>query len=132
MNSGGLFARVSNQGWWIFQQLTYINNTAEGANSVGSEDGIGATASILHNGAGYHNNIFSRVGKLLDDKVHHLAKTGILILEQLRDAEKEGGGFVCGKLLPGVEEKGDLGEENATSSRLDRGAVEESCCRDLC
>lgn len=107
---------------------TYIDNPAEGADGVGSIDGLGAAASVLHDGAGDHDNVLGGVGELLDDQVDHLAEAGILVLEQLRDAEEEGGGFVGRELLPGVEEKGDLGEENATSSGLDRGAIEESCC----
>lgn len=56
----------------------------------------------------------------------HLAQAGILVLEELRDAEEEGRGFILGELLAGVEKKGDLGEEDSTLPRLDRGAVEES------
>jgi len=40
-------------------------------------------------------------------------------LEELRDAEEEGGGFVRRELLAREEEEGDLGQENATSSRRD-------------
>ncbi|KAI6775225.1 hypothetical protein HG530_001983 [Fusarium avenaceum] len=112
-------------------KATYIDNSAESTDSVGSVDGIGAASGILHNRAGNHNNILSRVGELLNDKVDHLSEAGILVLEELGDAEEEGGGFVGRELLPCVEEESDLCEENATSSRLDRGAVEESCCRTI-
>ena len=112
-------------------KATYIDNAAESTNSIGSVDSIGTATSVLHNCAGNHNNILSRVGKLLDDKVDHLAEAGILVLEELRDTEKEGCSFVCRELLSCVEKKGDLCEENATSSRLDRGAVEESCWRTI-
>lgn len=40
-------------------KATYINNTTEGANGIGSVDSVGAAASILHNRAGNHNNILS-------------------------------------------------------------------------
>lgn len=60
--------------------------------------------------------------------MHHLAETGILVLEELRNAEEEGGGFVGWELLPRVEEKGNLGKENATLSRLDRRTVEQASC----
>lgn len=122
---------VSRVGGGASSRTTYINDAAEGADSVGSEDGIGAAASILHNGASDHNDVLSRVGKLLDDKVDHLAEGGILVLEQLGDAKEEGGSFVGRELFTRVEEEGDLCEENATSSRLDRGRVEESCCRPI-
>lgn len=110
------------------QAATYIDNAAKSTNSIGSVDGIGAASSILHNRASNHNDILGRVGELLDNKVNHLSETGILVLEELGDAEEEGCSFVCRELLSGVEKEGDLCEENATSSRLDRGAVEESCC----
>jgi hypothetical protein len=40
-------------------KATYIDNAAEGANSIWSVDSIGAAAGILHNRAGNHNNILS-------------------------------------------------------------------------
>ena len=58
----------------------------------------------------------------------HLTKAGILVLEELRDTEEERGCLVGREALAGVEEEGDLGQEDAASSRLDRGAVEESSC----
>lgn len=58
--------------------------------------------------------------------MNHLAQAGILVLEELRDTEEEGGGFVGGKLLPRVEEESYLGEEDTASSRLDRRTVEQS------
>lgn len=68
------------------------------------------------------------MGQLLDDKVDHLSQAGIFVLEELRDAEEEGGGFVGRELLAGVEEEGDLGQEDPTSSRLYGRAVEQSRC----
>jgi hypothetical protein len=109
-------------------KATYIDNAAERTYSIGSVNCIGATSSILHNRASNHNDILGRVGKLLDNKVNHLSETGILVLEELGDTKEEGCSFVGGKLLSGVQKESDLCEENATSSRLDRGAVEESCC----
>lgn len=51
----------------------YIDDAAEGADGIRTVDGVGATASILHDGAGNHNDILGRVGQLLDDKVDHLS-----------------------------------------------------------
>lgn len=109
-------------------EVTYVDDATQSTNGIGSEDCVCATSSILHDRTSDHDDILSRVGQLLDDKVDHLAETGILVLEQLRDTEEEGCSFVRGELLSRVEQKGDLGEEDATSSRLDRGAVEQSCC----
>lgn len=89
---------------------TNINDTAQGSNSVGSEDGIAAAAGILHDCAGNHDDILGRVGQLLNDEVDHLSEARILILEQLRDAEEKGGCFIGRELLPGIEEKSNLGE----------------------
>ena len=65
--------------------------------------------------------------QLLDDEVYHLPQTGIFILEELRDSEEEGSGFIGGEALSGVKEEGDLGEEYSTSSGLYGRRVEQSC-----
>jgi hypothetical protein len=107
---------------------SYINNATERPNSVGTVDGVGAAACVLHDGARDHDNVLGRAGELLDDEVDHLAQAGILILEELRDAEEEGGGFGGRELLARVEEEGDLCEKDTASSRLDGRVVEESSC----
>lgn len=109
-------------------KVTNVDDTAQGSNGIGSEDGIAAAARILHNGAGNHDDILSRVGQLLDDEVDHLSEAGILVLEELRDAEEKGGGFIGWELLPSIEEKSNLGEEDSTSSRLNGAFVEYACC----
>lgn len=108
-------------------QQAYIDNAAEGSNRIGSVDGLGAAAGILHNRGRHHNDVLSRAGELLDDKVDHLPQAGILVLEKLRNAEEKSSGFIRRELLPGVEEKRNLGEEDTASSWLDRGAAEETC-----
>jgi hypothetical protein len=60
--------------------------------------------------------------------VDHLAQAGILVLEELRDAEEEGGRFGGRELLARVEEEGDLGEQDTASSGLDRRGVEQASC----
>lgn len=62
--------------------------------------------------------------QLLDDEVDHLPQTGIFVLEELGDSKEEGGGFIGRELLPSIEEKGDLCEEDATSSRLNGRGIE--------
>lgn len=109
---------------------SYINNATEGADRIRAEDHVGAAASILHDGARDHDDVLGGAGQLLDHQVDHLAETGILVLEELRDAEEERRGLVGRELLARVEEESDLGEEDSASSRLDRGAVEESSCAD--
>lgn len=106
---------------------TYINNAAERSNGVWSVDGITAPTSVLHDCASNHDDVLGGAGQLLDDQEDHLSEAGILVLEELRDSEEERGGLVGGELVPRVEDQGDLGQEYATSSGLDRGAVEESC-----
>jgi hypothetical protein len=56
-----------------------------------------------------------------------LPQTGIFILEELRDSEEEGGGFIGGEPLSCVEEEGNLSKEDSTSSRLYWRRVEQSC-----
>lgn len=94
-----------------------IYDAAESSNSIGAVDDITSHGSILHNGAGNHDDIFGGVGKLLDDQVDHLAQRGILVLEQFGDAKEEGGCFVGGELLAGREQEREFREEDATFSR---------------
>lgn len=54
------------------QISSYIDNTAQRSNGVGSVNRIRSTTSILHNRACNHNNILRRVSQLLDDQVDHL------------------------------------------------------------
>lgn len=53
-----------------------------------------------------------------------MAQAGIFVLEQLRDAEEQGRGFISRELLAGIEEKSNLGEEDSTSPRENGGGVE--------
>lgn len=114
---------------WGKGGVAYINDATQGSNRVRSINRIATTAGVLHDGAGDHDNVLSRVGQLLDNKVDHLAKAGILVLEELGDAEEKGGGLVGGEVLSGVEEQGNLGQEDAALARLDGRVVEQSCCR---
>lgn len=88
--------------------VPYINNAAEGANSIWSIDGVSATASILHNGTCDHDDILGGAGQLLNDQVDHLTEACIFVLEQLRDAKEKGRRLGAWELLAGVEEEGDL------------------------
>lgn len=96
----------------------YVDNAAERTNCVWSVDGIRATTSIFHNSTRNHNNIFCRMRQLLDSKMNHLPKAGILILEEFRDAEEQGGGLVSREPFTGVQEQGNFGEQDSASSRL--------------
>lgn len=44
--------------------------------------------------------------QLLDSKVNHLPKAGILILEELRDPEEQGRRLVRWEAFAGVQEQG--------------------------
>lgn len=109
-------------------QFTHVDDTAQCSNGIRSINRIAAAASIFHNGARHHDNILRRVGQLLNHKVDHLSQAGIFVLEQLGNTKEKRRGLIGRELLPRIEEEGDLGQENAASSRLDRGAVEQSCC----
>ena len=98
--------------------LSHINNPTQRPNSIRPVYHIPThTRSILHDTTRHHNHILRRLRQLLDNKVHHLAEGLIFVLEELGDAEEEGGGFVGGEFLAGLEEEGDFGEQDATSSR---------------
>lgn len=96
----------------------YINNAAESPDCVGSKDNIRTATSILHDRTCDHNSVLGGAGQLLDDEVYHLSQAGIFVLEQLRDTEEEGGGFVCGELFARVYEESDLGQKDSTLSSL--------------
>lgn len=120
-------ARKANQGR-AQGGCAYIDNTAKRPDGIGSEDDVCAAASVLHDGTRDHDDVLGGAGQLLDDKVYHLSQGGIFVLEQLRDAEEEGGGFVGGELFARVDEEGDLGQEDSALSGLDGRDVEEARC----
>lgn len=93
-----------------FQLSTNVDDAAQGSDGVGPENSVVAASGVLHDGASDHDNILCRIGQLLNDEVDHLSEAGILVLEQLRDAEEQCCGFIRWELLPGVEEKRNLGE----------------------
>lgn len=66
--------------------------------------------------------------QLLNNKVHHLSKGGILVLEELRNTKEEGRSFVCRKSLSGVHQQSKLRKEDTASPWLNWGGVKESCC----
>jgi hypothetical protein len=88
-----------------------IDDAAEGADGIGAVDDIAADGGVLHDGRGHHDDIVCGAGQLLDDQVDHLAQRGILVLEQLRDAEEESCGFVASPALAREEQQGQLGQD---------------------
>lgn len=88
----------------------YVNDTAQRPDGVRAEDGIGTTASILHNSASDHDDVLGRVGQLLNHQMHHLPQAGIFVLEKLRDTEEQGRCLRSRELLTRVEEKSDFGQ----------------------
>lgn len=117
------------QQWTVVKtsnELPHINDPAQGSNSIRPVNHVCATASILHNGTCDHDNILGGVGQFLDNKVDHLSQAGIFVLEELRDAEEQGSGFVRRELLARVKKKGNLGQEDSAFPRLYRRAVEQT------
>jgi hypothetical protein len=88
-----------------------VNDAAQGADRIGAVYDIAADGGVLHDGRRDHDDIVGRAGQLLDDQVDHLAQRGILVLEQLRDAEEERRGFVASPALAREEQQGQLGQD---------------------
>jgi hypothetical protein len=88
-----------------------INDAAKGADCIGAVYDVAADGGVLHDGGGDHDDIVGGASELLDDQVDHLAERGILVLEELRDAEEEGRGFLAAPVLAGEEEESQLGED---------------------
>jgi hypothetical protein len=114
---------------WNQEQRAYIDNAAESTDGVRAIENITTDGGVLHDNARRHYNIFGGAGQLLQDEIDHLAQGGVLVLEQLRDAEEERGRLICRELLPGEDEDGNLCKEGATCSRRDGGGIEQSGCR---
>ena len=89
---------------------TYVYYATQRPDSVRSVYNIASHRCVLHYTARNHDDILGGTGQLLDDKVDHLAEGGILVLEQLGDAEEEVGGFPGRELLTSEEEEGNLCE----------------------
>ena len=87
-----------------------INDAAQRPDSIGPVENVASNRSVLHDNTGGHDHILRGIDKFLQNQIHHLSQRGVLVLEQLGDAEEEGGGFVRGELLPGEDEDGDLGQ----------------------
>lgn len=86
-----------------------VDDTAEGADCVWSVHNVAANGGVFHDGGGDHNNIVGRACELLDDQVDHLAKRSILVLEELRNAKEESGGFLSSPALASEEQQSQLG-----------------------
>lgn len=106
----------------------YINDAAQRADSIRPVENITANSGILHNNTGGHDRVLCGICQLLQDQVYHLAQRGILVLEQLRDAEKERRGLICRELLPRKQEHSNLRQEGAASSRRDGRSIKQSSC----
>lgn len=103
-----------------------IDNAAQGTDGVGAVDDIAGDGGVLHDGRGDHDHVVGGASELLDDQVDHLAQRCILVLEQLGDAEEEGGGFLTSPALAGEEQQGELGEDHPALPRRDGALVEDA------
>jgi hypothetical protein len=81
-----------------------VNDSAEGADRIRAVYNVAADRGVLHDGRGDHDDIVSGASELLDDQVDHLAERGIFVLEELRDAKEEGGGFLSSPTLTREEQ----------------------------
>ena len=108
-----------------------VDDATKSTDGVGTVYDITSDSRVLHDTAGDHNNILGGVGKLLDDQVDHLAEGGIFVLEQLGDAEEEGGGFILRKFLACHKQEGDFSEQDTAFARRNGRRVEDASYRGL-
>ena len=85
-----------------------VDNAAEGADGIRAVYDVAADRGVFHDGGGDHDDIVGGASELLDDKVHHLAERGILVLEELGDAEEEGGSLLSSPALAREEQQRQL------------------------
>ena len=88
-----------------------IDDSAEGADRIGAVYDVAADGGVFHDRGRDHNDIVGRTSQLLDDKVHHLAEGGILVLEELRYTEEECCSFLSSPALTGEEQQCELGQD---------------------
>tara|TARA_R110002003_G_scaffold122_7_gene11061 strand:- start:16784 stop:17230 length:447 start_codon:yes stop_codon:yes gene_type:complete len=97
-----------------------VDYSAEGADRIGTVHDVAANRRVLHDGRGDHDDIVGRASELLDDQVDHLAERGIFVLEELRYAKEERGGFLPSPTLAGEEQQCELGQDLSSLS-IDSG-----------
>jgi hypothetical protein len=101
-----------------------IDDAAQGTDSVCAVHDVAADRDVLHDGRCDHDHVVGRAGELLDDQVDHLAQRGILVLEELRDAKEQCGGFLASPALAGEEQQRELGQDHSALSGRDGALVE--------
>jgi len=107
--------------------VTHINDSTQRPNRIRPVYDITSHRSrIFHDTARHHDHILSLLAQLFDHEIHHLPERSILVLEELGDAEEEGGSFLLRELLASEQEEGDFGEEDAAAARRDGGGVEDA------
>ena len=87
-----------------------IDYSAEGADRIWAVYDIATDGGVLHDGGSDHDDIVGRASELFDDEIDHLAEGGIFVLEELRDAEEEGRGFLSSPALAREEKQSKLCE----------------------
>jgi hypothetical protein len=105
-----------------------VDYAAQGADGVRAVYDVAGDGGVLHDGGGDHDDIVGGASELLDDQVDHLAEGGILVLEELRDAEEERRGFLASPALAGEEQQGQLRQDHSTFPGRYRALVEHACC----
>jgi hypothetical protein len=94
-----------------------IDDAAQSTDGVCTVYDVAAYGGVLHDGGGDHNNIVGRASELLDNQVDHLTKGGILVLEQLGNAEEECCGFLASPALARKQQQCELGEDHSALAR---------------
>ena len=89
---------------------TYVDYPTKSSDGISSIENVTSDRRIFHDTACHHDSIFSCICQLFNNQVNHLPQGGIFVLEELRDAKKEGCCFIGWELLPGKEKESNLGK----------------------
>ena len=91
-----------------------VNNAGQDPQRIGPVQ-VDITRHILGKRRGDNNNIVgvTRLGHVLDEKIHHPPQAGIVAHEQLGDPEEDLGGLSTVQILPRIRQVQQLGDDGA-------------------
>ena len=84
--------------------FSYVYDPAQCSDRVCLVDHITLHSCILHDTLCHHDHIRCRICQLFEYEIHHLPERRILVLKELRNAEKEVCCLIGRKRLPGENE----------------------------